>query len=55
MTYAISKTPKRRKKITLKNKNQKKGNIQGKYKVLMLRGSHKKIVLNPKKKEKITL
>jgi hypothetical protein len=39
--------PKRRKKKnnTLKTKNRKKGNNEGKYKVLMLRGSHKKIVI----------
>ena len=42
MSYATdkSKTPKRKKNYTLKN--IKKGNVQGKYKVLMLRGSHKK-------------
>jgi hypothetical protein len=35
--------PKKENKYTLKK--QKKGNIQGKYKVLMLRRSHKKIVI----------
>jgi hypothetical protein len=33
---------KKEKNYTLKTKKQKKGNIQGKYKVLMLKGSHKK-------------
>jgi len=37
------KTKKRKKVLHFKKtKNIKKGNIQGKYKVLMLRGSHKK-------------
>ena len=37
--------PKKEKKKVLhfkKTKNVKEGNVQGKYKVLMLRGSHKK-------------
>jgi len=36
--------PKKKKK-ELHLKKQKKGNIQGKYKVLILRSSHKKIVI----------
>ena len=44
LTCATNKSkPKKRKKLHFKNKKkQKKGNIQGKYKVLMLKGSHKK-------------
>ena len=41
----IKVTPKKEKKKVLhfkKTKNIKEGNVQGKYKVLMLRGSHKK-------------
>jgi hypothetical protein len=38
--------PKKRRITLLKNKkNRKEGNIQGKYKVPILRGSHKKIVI----------
>jgi len=39
--------PKIKKKLHFKNKKmkEKKGSILGKYKVLMLRGSHKKIVI----------
>jgi len=39
------KPKKEEKKVLHLKKNIKKGNIQGKYKVLMLRASHKKIVI----------